>query len=213
MSGRSPIARALLAAGLAPVGALAVLGGLTLQGSGVAAVALAGGVAACLGAGVAAQDPARGVARRSAVAASWQSAAWTMGTLLVLAGLAAVGGGALVTIGGLAGLTVGLVVWLRRTRIAATAPVPGPDAGPPTLAPVTELSTDALSREWLRTGGALAAALEPTTRQHVVARRQDTLDELERRDPVGFSRWLSTGAGPDSDPTEHIQGDTAAGPA
>jgi hypothetical protein len=38
-----------------------------------------------------------------------------------------------------------------------------------------------------------------------------SVDELERRDPAGFARWLSEGATVDSDPARYVSGDPAAG--
>jgi hypothetical protein len=64
----------------------------------------------------------------------------------------------------------------------------------------------------------LAGRLDPAARQALVGRRQETLDELERRDPSGFGRWLA--AGPAADPADYVrrgpipgrplQGDSAA---
>lgn len=127
---------------------------------------------------------------------------------VVGAGLGALVLLAAVLVGGVAGLLVavalaGLLTFaLRSRRRAPTAP-----ADLPVLTPVADLSTGALGREWLRTAGALGAELEPGTRQHVVRRRQDTLDELERRDPAGFARWLADGARVDSDPATWVRGD------
>jgi hypothetical protein len=45
----------------------------------------------------------------------------------------------------------------------------------------------------------------------LVQRRQEVLDELERRDPIGFARWVAVGAPPASDPAEFMQGDGANG--
>ena len=128
-------------------------------------------------------------------------------------GLGALGLLAAVLVGGVAGLLVAValaglltvaVLGPGRSRRAPSSP-----ARPvsPHLTPVADLSTDALGREWLRTAGALGAELRPGTRQHVVRRRQDTLDELERRDPAGFARWLADGARVDSDPASWMQGD------
>lgn len=211
-------ARALRVVLLTPAAAVAVVGGLTLAGHQLVTVGLAAAVAAVVGASIAGESRVPD-ARRRAVEAAWRSAVWTVGVLLGLAGLAAIGGGWLAAVGGLTGAGVALVVLALRTRRSApgTSPSlrlgPGDDDEAPSLPPVAELSTEALGREWQRTAGALSAALEPTTRQHVVRRRQDTLDELERRDPEGFARWLTAGARTDSDPAEHIQGDAAPGPA
>lgn len=78
--------------------------------------------------------------------------------------------------------------------------------------PVGDLSLDELGREWQRTAAALAAATDPAARELLVRRRQEALDELERRDPAGVARWLSRGATVDGDPARHLRGDQAAGP-
>jgi len=44
-----------------------------------------------------------------------------------------------------------------------------------------------------------------------VRRREEVLDELEVRDPGGFSRWLGGGPVPGSDPADYVQGDRIAG--
>jgi hypothetical protein len=79
------------------------------------------------------------------------------------------------------------------------------------LPPVTGLSTADLGREWLRTTAALAARLEPVTRRAIVDRREATLDELERRDPAGFERWMASGPAPGSDPADFVRGGPVAG--
>jgi hypothetical protein len=79
------------------------------------------------------------------------------------------------------------------------------------LPPVSGLTTRALGREWVRTTAALAGRMEPAARQSIVGRRQETLDELEQRDPVGFARWLATGPEPGSDPADYLQDEPAAG--
>ncbi|TWH75631.1 hypothetical protein JD78_04194 [Modestobacter roseus] len=68
-----------------------------------------------------------------------------------------------------------------------------------------------LGREWVRTSAALGQVREPRARQELVRRRQEALDELERRDPAGFARWLAEGATADSDPAVYVSGDPAAG--
>jgi hypothetical protein len=86
------------------------------------------------------------------------------------------------------------------------------DAGAARLsAPVTELPTAALGREWLLTTAALSGRLEATARESIVRRRQEALDELERRDPEGFTRWLATGPAPGSDPAVFVHGGPAGG--
>jgi hypothetical protein len=44
-----------------------------------------------------------------------------------------------------------------------------------------------------------------------VQRRVAALDELERRDPAGFARWLAAGATAGSNPAQYLRGDSSAG--
>jgi hypothetical protein len=78
--------------------------------------------------------------------------------------------------------------------------------------PVRDLSLEELGREWQRTAAALSTTTDPAAREQLVRRRQEALDELERRDPAGVARWLSGGATVDGDPARHLRGDQAAGP-
>ena len=82
---------------------------------------------------------------------------------------------------------------------------------PAQAAPVTALSTAALGQEWLRTTAALAGGLDAIARRAVVERRGATLDELERRDPRGFVRWIAEGPLPGSDPAEYVRGGPVSG--
>ncbi|MGY1600853.1 hypothetical protein [Geodermatophilus sp. SYSU D00815] len=226
---RGPFARFLLgAAALCALG-LALAGGVVLRGSGVVAVLLAGGVAACLAAGVARETS--GTSRISPWEAAGQAGAWTIGALLVLAGTAALAGGLAAVLLGAVGGLAGVAVWLVRSQRAheggarppATQPArPAPGLPPRPVAaapghtatagvarltlPVSLLPTDALGREWLRTTTALAGWLDPAARETIVRRRQEALDELERRDPEGFARWLAAGPVPGSDPADYVQG-------
>jgi hypothetical protein len=81
------------------------------------------------------------------------------------------------------------------------------------LPPVCDLTTDALGQEWLRTTAVLAGPLEPAIRSSIVGRRQEALDELERRDQAGFARWLAAGPVPGSDPASFVRGGPSAGRA
>jgi hypothetical protein len=235
VSTRGPFVRVLLGAGVVLAALLALIGGVAMRGSGLIAVLLAGAVAACLGAGVARETS--GTRGTTPPEAAVQAAAWTVGSLLVLSGTAALGGGLAAVLTGAAAAIVALAVWLVR------APRPGHEVSPHTLtedlpgarpattpypaapwhaapggradaggsarlsAPVTELPTAALGREWLRTTAALAGRLEPAARESIVRRRQEALDELERRDADGFARWLAAGPVPGSDPADFVRGD------
>jgi hypothetical protein len=78
------------------------------------------------------------------------------------------------------------------------------------LPPVSALSTTALGAEWLRTSSALTQPIGPAVRQSLALRRQEALDELERRDPDGFARWLAAGPQPGSDPAGFVHDGPAA---
>jgi hypothetical protein len=205
--------------------ALAAVGGVSLGVSGLVAVVLAGVVAACLAAGVA-RDGDSADPRQAAVDAAWRAGVGTVGVLLLVSGSAVLAGGA-VTAVLVACVLGGLVVrwtlrWARALRSSATStatatatvlPLPGA-AGPssdPGAGPVHDLSVEALGQEWLRTSAALAEVRTATARQALADRRREALDELERRDPVGFARWLAAGATVDSDPARYVSGDPAAG--
>ena len=86
MRTRGPFARFLLALGAGICGLLVVAGGLGLWGPGLVAVAVAGAVAAALAAGVARESGSTG--RRGAAAAAWLAAAWTVGLLMLISGIA-----------------------------------------------------------------------------------------------------------------------------
>jgi hypothetical protein len=218
---------------LVAAGLVAAVGGLALRGPGLVAVAVAGALAACLGWGTARESTEPG--RRSTTEAAVLAAAWTVGVLLVLSGTSVLAGG--VAAAALAGAVavVGIGVWVARTPkegpapAAAAATSSGNVAAPVTplrpaaprrhvgiaspadLPPVTALSTEDLGREWLESTTLLAGRLEPAVRTAIVRRRQDALDELERRDPEGFLRWLTTGPVLDRDPAPFVRGRRTAG--
>ena len=231
MSIRRPLSRVLLGCALLGGSALTVIGGLALRGPGLIGVGLAATLAACTAAGIARESPTpvRGSIIESAV---W-AAGWTAGAVLVVAGVATVAGGAVATLAVAAGLVAFVVVGaIRRRRrrhdpagattkdrtspVGVDAPV-SPDRGPVPvrghldgipllLPPVTALTTRALGDEWLRTTAALAGRLDPAARQWLVARREEALDELERRDPGGFARWMAAGPTRASDPAAFVRG-------
>jgi hypothetical protein len=70
---------------------------------------------------------------------------------------------------------------------------------------LTDLSTDQLCRAWRQSWLVLLdSGLDPTQRARMVETRRRYLDELERRDPTGFSRWLDSGARAGGDPLKFI---------
>lgn len=237
---RRPLVRLLRGAGVLCVGVLAVVGGLALRGSGLVAVGVAGMLAAAVATGFARDVPGRD--RPSAANSAIQAGGWTVGALLALAGLAVLAGGLVTLLTGVIGAAAWLAARLAQPAPPSTAaharPIADPVApstgvevlllgvSPPEegsrataaerTSPVSGLPTSALGREWLRTSAVLAGRLGPAERQSLVRRRAETLDELERRDPAGFARWLAGGPAPGSDPAAYVRGrsvqdDPAAG--
>jgi hypothetical protein len=183
---------------------------VSLGASGLVPVVLTAVLAGCVGAGVA-RDGDSAQPRQAAVDAAWRGAVGTVSVLLVLSGCAALAGETVTAL--LAGVGLGalLLRWAlrsaradRRSRGAQVVPLVA-------MGPVGTLSVQALGREWLRTSAALAQVREPVARQELVDRRHQALDELERRDPSGFARWLAEGATVDSDPARYVSGDPATG--
>jgi hypothetical protein len=191
---------------------VAAVGGVSLGGAGLGAVALAAVVAAGLAAGIAregaAQDP-----RQAVLDAVWRAAVGTVAALLLLSGSVVLAGPALTALAVVVALGLLLVRWAVRAARADRAAAPavsGPVAGRPAV-PVSAMSVPALGEEWVRSSAELDRVRDPRTRQELVRRRQEALDELERRDPAGFGRWLDDGATVDSDPAAYVSGDPAAG--
>ena len=97
---------------------------------------------------------------------------------------------------------------LRPVQTAPTAPTAPPvriDVPSPVLA---TLSTPELCLAWRRSYVALGDLPTGPARAELVTLRQSMLDEIERRDPAGFQRWLDAGARAGSDPSRYL----AAGP-
>ena len=105
--------------------------------------------------------------------------------------------------------------WLRRRygqppawetpAVERPAVVPDAEQPPP---PVPEaLSTPELCLAWRRSYLALLDVTSSPARCKIVRLRQCLLDELERRDPDGFTRWLDTGARAGSDPGRYLSPD------
>ena len=208
--------------GVLCIGALAVVGGLGLVPAGLIAVAVAGLLAACIAVSVNWDVPRRD--RRSVLEPAVHAAAWTVAGLLALSGVVTVGGTAAAVLAALAGMAaVGTWLVVRARGTAAPWPTTGVDvlllpvppeapSGPGGRTPeLSALSTPELGREWLRTTAALGGRLSPHERQALVRRREETLDELERRDPAGFARWLAHGPALDTDPAGYVQGRSVRG--
>jgi hypothetical protein len=212
---RAPLLRVLLWTGLLCGGALAVTGGLALRGPELVAVGVAGALAGCMAAGIAREAP--GGHTRSTLEAAAAAAGVTVVALLVIAGIAVLAGGGAVAVA-LAGCALGFLLVraaARRRRAApltppAVRPSPRPAFQRPSVErPAGVLITAELGQEWLRTTAVLATRLHPTARHTIVARREEILEELERRDPHGFGRWLAGGSA--GDPAEFVRGGPVTG--
>ncbi len=222
-----PLARSAVFLAVPVTAVVAVAGALALRVPGLVTLLVTAALVGATAAGMAREAPER--SRGSAVDAGVRAAGWTAGVLLVLAGLVALVGG-LVAV--LVAATVAAVVTGARLRRAArrsgpplgapSRPSPVAAARPPAptrtpsgsttvLPPVGGLTARSLGEEWLRTTALLETRLDPAVRRAVVARRESLLDELERRDPVGFGRWLTDGATPGSNPADHVRDLPAAG--
>ena len=210
-----PLVQLLWGIGALGAGVLAVVGGLGLRGPGLVAVVVAGTLAACIAVGIDRDDP--GHDRRSVLESAVQASCWTVGVLLVLAGIAALAGALTAFLAGAGGLAVWLIAHLARSGRRTTPggqvlrmPVRATDeaavAPQDASSPLSALTTAALGQEWLLTTTALGGGLTPADRQALVRRREETLDELERRDPVGFARWLADGSVAGSDPAAYVRG-------
>jgi len=205
---RGPLARVLLGLGIVLGGIVAVVGALELRGSPLIVVGIAGVLAACMAAGVAREAP--GAHRRRTLEAAAQAGGGTLATILLLTGTAVLAGGVVATILGAVAITAGVVIALVRVRRSErsggrTVPMPGP------LPPVSTLTTSALGQEWVRTSAMLGRPLAADALAATIRRREETIDELERRDPLGFRRWLAAGSWTDNDPAGYVQDDRTAG--
>jgi hypothetical protein len=218
---RRTLLRVLLAGALFGGGALAGAGGLALAGPGLVAVGLAAALAGCMAAGIVREAPER--ARGSAVEAAMCAAGTTLGVMLVVAGIATLAGGAVASVSVAVGVVAVLVVHQIRRRgrrpsaglgaSGRTAPTAGVvlrlPVAPTAPDEVTVLSTGDLGEEWLQTTAVLAGRLDPAMRRTLVDRREAVLDELERRDPDGFARWLAAAPTRGSNPADFVRGGPA----
>lgn len=213
----------VLAAPFAAV--LAVVGGLALDGSAVFGLVVVTALVGGAWAGAAWEESRAG---DLALVAGARAAVRTGGGLLVVCGAALLVGTAVTLLAG--ALLAAAAVVLRGPDPGRAAPsgalLPDEPEGPVVLSPlhpaapsfrigsagsartvlppVRILSSRSLGEEWLRTTALLDAAPDPLTREAVAARRAAVLDELERRDPEGFARWLADGTGRGGNPAEFL---------
>ncbi|WP_147262002.1 hypothetical protein [Blastococcus sp. TF02A-26] len=212
---------------LVVVGVVALVGGLSLRPAGLLAVGLAAVVTGALAAGITRESSDDDL--RATLEATWQTAAATVAVLLVLSGVAAIAGALVTTLVGAAAGVAGLAYWMVRTGPAAKpspsvaaapparpSPSPAPAARPTVVTgnvaassspatPLAGLRIEALAQEWTSTSAALGLTLDPRSRAAIVRRREAVLDELERRDPAGFARWLAAGPLSATDPARYLR--------
>jgi hypothetical protein len=80
------------------------------------------------------------------------------------------------------------------------------ELGPLTPAPdLKAMTTTEIVLAWRRSYSQLARVRSPLQLATLAARRQQLLDELERRDASGVERWLRSGARAASDPSRFLQ--------
>jgi hypothetical protein len=219
---RGPFVRTLIwfAASCGVVLALAgvvLLHGAPLVG-GVAATAFAACLTYC----------AHDAGGPAAVAAALRAAMWTVLFIMVVVGIGVLAGAAVAAVSTVLAAVTGAAVRLWRAVRARPAgqPASGWSAAEnrtgvaPTLltdlldlpVSVSLLPTSVLGSNWVRTTAAMAYPLVDDDELHwLVERRQETLDELERRDPAGFTGWLVSGNAWDSDPAGFVRSDRTTG--
>ena len=87
-------------------------------------------------------------------------------------------------------------------RDSASSPSDGPAAGP---APeLSSLGDEALCLAWRRSFRLLETARTAAERLSVVEKRQQYLDELNRRSPEGLAAWLASGARASGNPLPYV---------
>jgi hypothetical protein len=88
-----------------------------------------------------------------------------------------------------AGILGGSLMWLHHSP----TPSPTPQESTVEGASLLGLSNVQLQRAWQSSYVELAAARDALTLSRVCALRRRQLDEIERRDPTGFGRWINSG--------------------
>lgn len=215
--------RCLEAAFLVPVGSLAIVGGLALPFSALAGWAVVGG---CAGTAVWAltaggRNPHHFRRYRDLERAGVSVAVLVTASCLCVAGLVAVLGAEATSYLLLACLVLILPITLWLLLVGGPGrgwPVAGPRQGSePKLqaisalsglvafsTPTTLMSMEDLCQAWRQSSGLLRATGRTISRGHLLRLREQLLDELERRDPAGFARWMGRGYRPDPDPSRHF---------
>lgn len=134
--------------------------------------------------------------------------ATVLGSMMVLAALT----GVVVLLGplaaaGVVALAVVTVVlgWRRHRHQQPDSPAPSPVLPEESTTELATLSVEQLCTAWQRSYWLLKKIPPGTDHRDIVAARGSVLDELERRDPDGFVRWLDTEPRPVSNPRPYLQ--------
>ncbi|MET0190800.1 MAG: hypothetical protein ABW212_17500 [Pseudonocardia sediminis] len=171
--------------------------------------------------------------RWSATAAGAMGVLAAVGIFLVVSGIVIVFGQASAALLPLVLLAVAAWAWMRRRRLLARVtsaigsagtyararaagpahrptPVPPAVTPPPTMpspvpSPGDVISTARLCRTWRESYWLLAELPPGPARDEVLERRGLVLDELERRDPVGFGAWLASVPRAGTDPGRYLR--------
>lgn len=154
------------------VGILAALGLVTAGLTLLMPAAVAAAIGACVGWAL-----AEGRSRRGPLGLA---AACALGVPAV-AGLAFVTGAATLVA---APAIVAALLWTRAKPTAAV----------PSAASLAHLSNAELARQWHASYTALAMARDPRSLELICALRRRQLDEIERRAPGGYHRWIESGS-------------------
>jgi hypothetical protein len=192
---------------IGPVSALAAIGALTLPGDVLFGWILLGAGAGILVAfGASRLRPGRATASGPDLPVGVAAAAAFVTACLVLAGLLATVGGALTATVLVLLVAGGLAAGYHHRVAPPTAPEPHDPSAPRPVppVPVADMATEDLCVAWRRSYFLLVLATDEPARRRVVQRRQDFLDEIERRDRRGFLRWLDSGAKAGSDPSPYL---------
>ena len=144
-----------------------------------------------------------------------EAAGAVVGGGAVLVGLAALVG----AVGTLLAGGVGAVLLWRELRgrqqprdTREPVPQPGPVAAAPAMpSAIARMPTAQLCWAWRTSYLALQTTTDARSLDRLAAMRRCYLDELEHRDPVGFRRWLDSGARAPSDPLRYIRTDAEPG--
>lgn len=85
------------------------------------------------------------------------------------------------------------------------SPIPSRGVVVPHPALLGATGTAELCVAWRRSHGVVAGAADPLTLAACAELRRSYLDELERRDPEGFARWIGSGARAGGDPGRYLR--------